>query len=66
VVPLAGELSSACGADADATAREALVHEAMVFGVPEAESWHVVSQHRDLEKARALLTEAARKRIQVA
>jgi hypothetical protein len=37
VVPLAGELSSASGADADAAAREALVHEAMVFGVPEAE-----------------------------
>jgi hypothetical protein len=35
VVPLAGELSSASGADA--AARDALMHEAMVFGVPEAE-----------------------------
>jgi hypothetical protein len=58
--------SSAPEAPADAAAREALVREAMEVGLPEGECRHIVTMHRDLAKAREILTSAARKKIQVA
>jgi hypothetical protein len=64
-----GETSASAPANADATvdpAREALVRDAMGVGLPEAECRHIVAMHKDLAKAREILTAAARKRIQAA
>jgi hypothetical protein len=50
----------------DAEAREALVKEAMSLGIAEKEARHVVTMHKDLEKARSILTAAARRKVQAA
>jgi hypothetical protein len=76
-VPSAGESSSAPGIGAAELthvppgttadeAREALVQEAVSLGLPEAEVRRVVTMHKDLEKARSILTNAARKKVQAA
>jgi hypothetical protein len=50
----------------DAEAREALVREAVSLGIAEKEARHVVTRHKDLERARSILTAAARKKVQAA
>jgi hypothetical protein len=42
------------------------MREGMEVGLPEAECRHIVTMHKDLAKAREILTQAARKRMQVA
>jgi hypothetical protein len=42
------------------------MREAMGVDWPEAECRHVVTRHQGLTKAREILTQAARKRMQVA
>lgn len=52
--------------DAEVDAREALVREGVEVGLPEVECRHIVTMHKDLAKAREILTQAARRRMQVA
>jgi hypothetical protein len=47
-------------------ARDALVREAVSLGLPEGECRRIVTLHKDLEKARSILTAAARKKAQAA